>query len=79
MKILISIIFLVPHEFPIEEENNCKYTFILLKNLIPLLACVAGGMRERASDGGAAIFLATRVHGFATKTKALSHEIPPAM
>ena len=70
------------------------------------LACVAGGMRERASGGGAVIFLAgeareelraakppvkfnstlhqsshglaTRVHGFATKTKALAHEIPPA-
>ena len=60
------------------------------------LACVAGGMRERASGGGAAIFFAgeareefatlhqsshgfaTRVHGFATKTKALAHEIPPA-
>ena len=55
-------------------------------------------MRERASGGGAVIFLAgkareelrnstlhqsshglaTRVHGFATKTKALAHEIPPA-
>ena len=36
MKIFILMIFLVPHEFPIEEENNCKYIFILLKNLFPL-------------------------------------------
>ena len=67
-----------------------------------ILACVAGGMRERAGGGRAAIFLsgkareefasgefnstlhqsshgfATRVHGFATKRKALTHEIPPA-
>lgn len=43
-----------------------------------LLACVDGGMRERASGGGDAIFLANRVHGFTTKTNALAHEIPPA-
>ena len=69
-----------------------------------LLACVAGGIRELASDGGAAILprglgilraskprvkfnqtlhqsshcIATRVHCFATKTKALAREIPPA-
>ena len=36
MKIFILMIFLVPREFPIEEENNCKYIFILLKNLFPL-------------------------------------------
>ena len=32
------------------------------------IACVAGGIRD----------FATRVHGFATKTKALAREIPPA-
>ena len=67
------------------------------------VACVAGGMRERAtlhqprSQGsrpsqfqrekplGTRLTLhqsshdfATRVHGFAAKTKALAHEIPPA-
>ena len=71
----------------------------------PRLACVAGGIRERASGGRAAIYylagkatericerrsrenstphqsshgVATRVHGFAAKTKALAREIPPA-
>ena len=58
------------------------------------IACVAGGIRERTSGGGAAILkparefnwtlhqsshsLATRVQGFATKTKALAREMPPA-
>ena len=56
-----------------------------------IVACVAGGIRERASR--AAILprgpsprgnhqsshaVATRVHGFAAKTKALAREIPPA-
>ena len=44
------------------------------------VACVAGGIRERAR-GGAAISshgFATRVNGFATKTKALAREIPSA-
>ena len=48
---------------------------------LQVLAYVAGGIRERASGGGAAISshgFATRVHGFATKTKALAREIPPA-
>ena len=45
------------------------------------IACIAGGIRERASGGEAGISshgVATRVHGFATKTKALTHEIPSA-
>ena len=70
-----------------------------LKDFLSTLACVAGGIRERASGGGAAYYLvglareafherrtlhqsshgfATRVHGFASKTKARAREIPPA-
>ena len=67
------------------------------------LACIAGGIRERASGGGATIFphqrgilwvakpwvkfnstlyqsshsFTTRVHAFATETKALTREILP--
>ena len=62
-------------------------------NTVVKLACVAGWIRERASGGGAAILprwrspwtlhqtshgVATRVHGFATKGKALAGEILPA-
>ena len=79
----------------------------MIHRIVVFLACVAGGILERASGGGAAIFpcrrsplgisrvakprvkfnstlhqsshgFATRVHGFASKTKALAREIPPA-
>ena len=62
--------------------------------LAGFIACVADGISEQAtgfprglaarkfSSGEAASdsnqFFATRVHGFATKTKALAREIPPA-
>ena len=39
---------------------------------------LAGEAREEFSSGEAPHGFATRVHGFATKTKALAHEIPPA-
>ena len=55
------------------------------------LACVAGGIREQASERQSKARkefnstlhqsshgFATRVHGIATKTKALAREIPPA-
>ena len=52
-----------------------------------VVACVAGGVCERANGGRAAIFPSRAMparnfhqssHGFATKTDALSREIPPA-
>ena len=42
-------------------------------------ACLAGGIREQASGGiRERRSRELRVHGFATKTKALAREIPPA-
>ena len=86
------------------SKSNLRLTTAMLavKNATPppilcclsSLACVAGGIRERASGRAYSLpgefrkfnstlhqsshGFATRVHGFAAKTKTLAREIPPA-
>ena len=77
------------HVLSFATLTNCRDPSDPLRSLIILpvprpIACVAGGMRERASGGRAAIFhqsshgFANSVHGFATKTKALARARNPA-
>ena len=55
-----------------EQANEHDETIQQRNKSVMEVACVAGGMRERASGGGAAIFPASQPN------KALAREIPPA-
>ena len=68
--------------FPIITLVNHVTSYRKLSVTWTDVACVAGGMCEPASGDStlhqSSHGFATRVNGFATKTKALAREIPPA-
>ena len=55
---------------------EAKYARRMIGRVDVILACVAGGIEFNLTLQQSSHGFATRVHGFATKTKAL--EIPPA-